>query len=58
MVDKEEAGEYLRCNDCKKIMTKVWLKKVGMCPYCGGRRVRGANPTFWDNLLLKVGARK
>ena len=55
MVEKEEAGEYLRCNDCGKIITKVRLRKVGMCPSCGSRRMRGANPTFKEKLLIKIG---
>lgn len=54
----EEAGNVLRCCDCKKIMTKKKLLTLGECPYCGCHRVRGTNPTYWEVFKLRIGILK
>jgi len=42
------------CYYCGKIITPKVLKKIGMCPKCGGRRVRGVSLNWWGKFLVKI----
>lgn len=55
MTDKEEAGEYLRCFDCKKLISKATLQREGVCSACGSRRMRSTNPTRKERILIRLG---
>lgn len=43
-----------RCYDCSKIIHDLKLKRLGKCPRCGGSRFRGANPTFWEEVWIRI----
>jgi len=58
MADIEEAGDWLRCVDCKKLFSKTLLLRIGACPACGGSRVRGGSPTKWEQFLIQIRRRK
>jgi len=58
MVDKEEAGDWLRCVDCKRLASKKQTLVVGCCSACGCNRVRNSNPTKWEKLLIIMGVIK
>ena len=54
MANVEEASKYLRCCECRKLMSKKQLLKIGMCPACGSGRARGANPVLFERFLILI----
>ena len=48
------AIKVYRCEDCKRIITDTEIAKLGCCPSCKGRRVRGATPNKWETFKLSI----
>lgn len=44
----DDTLNVVRCVGCRRLLTQWEIYQEGMCPSCGGAKMHGAYPAWWE----------